>query len=67
MPLKEDNEFVLIIDSMRSISCIPTADGRTAIMFMEDPHSQVTVEITKNELIELIEGLSQIRDLECPS
>jgi hypothetical protein len=61
MPLDEDNEFVLIVDSVRSVSLIPTTDGASVCLSVEDPHVVAVVELTRLEVDELIEALEPYR------
>lgn len=49
-----DREFVMNIDDRRSIRGVPTHDGKTVVLTVEDPHSIAIVELTQTEVGELV-------------
>lgn len=51
-----DEEFVLTIDSLRSVSVTPT-DGGTAVIALEDPHTIAITEMGADDIQALIDGL----------
>jgi hypothetical protein len=61
MTLDIDGEFIMKIDERRSLSLIPTEDGATACLSLEDPHSVTVVELTMAEIDVLIEALQRLR------
>jgi hypothetical protein len=54
MPLDESKEHVLVVDSLRTLSLIPTEDGQTIVLTVEDPHTVAFVELTRPELREFV-------------
>jgi hypothetical protein len=61
MPLDEDREFALTIDSNREITAVPTVDGATVVLLVMDMHGAACIELTQGELKELIDGLNELR------
>jgi hypothetical protein len=52
-----EREWVAEIDSHRSLMVVPTTDGATLTLLVEDPHSFAVVELTRSETEGLIEAL----------
>jgi hypothetical protein len=57
--LDTDKEFVLTVDSTRSITVTPTTDGESVVIAVEDPHSVAVVELSMDEVAGLVEGLQR--------
>ena len=60
MPLDEAREIVIPIDDGRSISLMPTQDGVTVVLAVEDPQTVALVELTQRELRELAAALARV-------
>lgn len=58
--LDHEKEFVLIIDTNRTITACPTRDGATIVVTVEDVADVAIVEITQAELGTLIGGLMKL-------
>lgn len=61
--LDTDREFVLTVDSTRSITVTPTTDGESVVIAVEDPHNVSVVEMSfahAEVLIEALQSLSRV-------
>jgi hypothetical protein len=63
MALDESREFTVVIDSVRSVSGIPSDDGATVVLTIIDPVSAAVVELTQLELSELISELEKLQTI----
>jgi hypothetical protein len=60
--LDEDREFTIIIDSLRTLSGVPSIDGSTVVLTVEDARAVCIVEITQSELSEFIDELTKLKN-----
>ncbi len=58
--LDTEREFVLTVDSTRSVTVTPTTDGESLVIAVEDPHSVAVVELSMDEVAGLVEGLQRV-------
>lgn len=58
---RSSNEFTIQIDSTRSIGGNAASDGTNVVLVLEDPHSVSVVEITQDQLSQVITELSKLR------
>ena len=60
--MDESKEFIVTIDPERNVSALPTKDGKSIVLVVEDPVDVALVQMKKADLGELIAGLVKLHE-----